>query len=430
LSHRTDLQRKSKWFEAVLISGKLFLFAQDAARTSLPDTPPRHVLSLVGSVVEHVPRSYSIVLTNVTGPRPDKKISLCAPTRVETQQWADALRGAAMTETCYRSQLEPSGIPWGKAAGWMRSDSAATGPVQQDEGMTAPRTGSLELTPRRLSSLAAEDAPPRLPNTLVRESSGATATVAADVSLLSQPNAFGAESVGAEPPSRVLEELPFQQSGPIASVATEARQKDDDAAPPTLSEPPPSPASLLQASDANAVEQRRAVARRAIEQQTAWVPRSTHEQVELFLSLFPDVARREVYKLRTEFDTFDAVGSGHLDVLSSMRLLEARKETRTFVELREMVEGAHVQSSLRHMSFLEWACTVFDKNWLDLCLQEASRGGGSAEGEEAARERAALYQARRRAEEEEDRAEAEKRARELASSREAIRLRGALFDRA
>ena len=98
LSHRTDLQRKSTWFEGVLISAKLFLFAQDAARTSLPDTPPRHVLSLVGSVVEHGTRSYSIVLTSVT--RPDKKISLCAPTRMETQQWADALRGAAMTETC------------------------------------------------------------------------------------------------------------------------------------------------------------------------------------------------------------------------------------------------------------------------------------------------------------------------------------------
>jgi hypothetical protein len=45
--------------------------------------------------------------------------------------------------------------------------------------------------------------------------------------------------------------------------------------------------------------------RAAVELQSAWVPRTTHEQVEEFLLRFPDVPRAEAYKLRKQFDLFD-----------------------------------------------------------------------------------------------------------------------------
>ena len=87
---------------------------------------------------------------------------------------------------------------------------------------------------------------------------------------------------------------------PVAArvvVVEEARQPEAEAGAP----------AELQAADALA-EQRRAAARAAVERQAVWVPRSTHDQVEAFLRRFPDIERRDAYRLRAEFDAFDLAG--------------------------------------------------------------------------------------------------------------------------
>jgi hypothetical protein len=120
-----------------------------------------------------------------------------------------------------------------------------------------------------------------------------------------------------------------------------------------------------------------------------------------------------------------------------MRLLEARQETRTFLQLREMVEGVHIQSSKRRLSFMEWACIVFHKSWLELCMSEAARAGspGAAAGDEqlavgvaAVAERKALYEAQRRTAEQQERAEGEREQRELAQRRAQLRRFGERFE--
>ncbi len=49
----------------------------------------------------------------------------------------------------------------------------------------------------------------------------------------------------------------------------------------------------------------------------------------------------------------------------ALRLLEARKETKRFVELREMVKDMDYDKN-RELSFLEWCCAYFSKSWKDL----------------------------------------------------------------
>jgi hypothetical protein len=72
-------------------------------------------------------------------------------------------------------------------------------------------------------------------------------------------------------------------------------------APPTARARPAAAGATPDAAD----QRRRAAVRDAIEYQHVWVPPSTHDQVEDFLQRFPDVARRDAYKLRAEFDAFD-----------------------------------------------------------------------------------------------------------------------------
>ncbi len=94
----------------------------------------------------------------------------------------------------------------------------------------------------------------------------------------------------------------------------------------------------------------------------------------------------------------------------------------------------HIQSK-RRLSFMEWACIVFHKSWLQLCMSEAARAGGTAAGDEqpsvgaaAAAERKALYETRRRAAEQQERVEGEREQRELAQRRAQLRRFGERFE--
>ena len=95
----------------------------------------------------------------------------------------------------------------------------------------------------------------------------------------------------------------------------------------------------------------------------------------------------------------------------------------------------HIHSR-RKLSFLEWACAVFHKSWLDVCMQEAAKAGAAAGGAHTgmprnggAAERKALYDTRREAAEAQERAEGESEMRELARRRAELRKRGERFER-
>ncbi len=49
----------------------------------------------------------------------------------------------------------------------------------------------------------------------------------------------------------------------------------------------------------------------------------------------------------------------------ALRLLENRHETKTFKELRQMVIDIDIDQN-RELSFLEWACAIFNKSWAQL----------------------------------------------------------------
>ncbi len=92
----------------------------------------------------------------------------------------------------------------------------------------------------------------------------------------------------------------------------------------------------------------------------------------------------------------------------------------------------HIQSSAkRRLSFLEWACTVFGQDWLQLCLENAQAGGDAAATRPAddAAERQARYDAMRRSADELERAQAEREQRDLAQRRAELRRRGERFER-
>ena len=128
---------------------------------------------------------------------------------------------------------------------------------------------------------------------------------------------------------------------------------------------------------------------------------------------------------------------GALEVDAALRLLESRRETRTFRELRQMTEGVHIVTSVKtRLSFLEWACAVFHKDWLDLCLEEAAKASGEAaaappqdspRGE--AESRRAQYEAELVHAKAQERAEAERAEAELAQRRAELRRRSERFER-
>jgi len=95
-------------------------------------------------------------------------------------------------------------------------------------------------------------------------------------------------------------------------------------------------------------------------------------QAEFFLLKFQkdaDIARQAVYKLMEQFSAFDGRKQGELEEHEALRLLESRNSTKTFRELREMVADIDLDHN-RKLSFLEWACAIFNKSWQK--LHEAS----------------------------------------------------------
>lgn len=68
--------------------------------------------------------------------------------------------------------------------------------------------------------------------------------------------------------------------------------------------------------------------------------------------------RKAVLALLKEFQKFDRQHQGELEENESMQLLEARHETKTFVELRQLVSDIDLDQN-RKLSFLEFACAIF-----------------------------------------------------------------------
>jgi len=84
-------------------------------------------------------------------------------------------------------------------------------------------------------------------------------------------------------------------------------------------------------------------------------------QAQFFLIKFAKtegVTHDKVYTLLEQFKQFDGHQQGELEEDEALRLLEARKETKTARELRTMVADIDFDSN-RKLSFLEWSCCVF-----------------------------------------------------------------------
>jgi len=89
------------------------------------------------------------------------------------------------------------------------------------------------------------------------------------------------------------------------------------------------------------------------------------DQAEFFLLKFghdDDIKRPEVMALKEGFKKFAKPGKGELEEDEAMRLMESRNNTKTFVELRDMVVEIDVDKN-RKLSFLEWACAIYGKSW-------------------------------------------------------------------
>ena len=95
---------------------------------------------------------------------------------------------------------------------------------------------------------------------------------------------------------------------------------------------------------------------------------SNEEQMEFFLRKFnrhPDVKRPAVWKLMKEFEKFDDDKAGELNEHQALRLLEARGETKTAADMREMVKELDSDANGK-LSLLEWCCAIFGKSWEEL----------------------------------------------------------------
>jgi tetrahydromethanopterin S-methyltransferase subunit H len=132
-----------------------------------------------------------------------------------------------------------------------------------------------------------------------------------------------------------------------------------------------------------------------------------------------------------EFNRFDLQKRGELDDHEAMMLLESRGETKTAVELRQMVKDIDKDGNHR-VSFVEWCCAVYDKpyNALNDFADDAAREAAMAQAKLAgdkARAAAALIQA---AKDEEERKAVERAAQlEAESKLTGVRGMGAFFSR-
>ena len=67
----------------------------------------------------------------------------------------------------------------------------------------------------------------------------------------------------------------------------------------------------------------------------------------------------------TSFVRYDKGKKGYLEEDEAMMMLESRREVKTFAEMRSAVRDIDLHAK-RNLSFLEWACGVFDKSWIVL----------------------------------------------------------------
>jgi hypothetical protein len=77
------------------------------------------------------------------------------------------------------------------------------------------------------------------------------------------------------------------------------------------------------------------------------------------------VTRALVKEMLTSFVRFDKGKKGYLEEDEAMMMLESRSETKTFAQMRNAVRDIDLHAK-RNLSFLEWACGVFDKSWIVL----------------------------------------------------------------
>jgi len=92
---------------------------------------------------------------------------------------------------------------------------------------------------------------------------------------------------------------------------------------------------------------------------------SSAAQAELFLLKFQrdsDISRHGILELLKQFDRFDTRHQGELEEDEALRLLEARKETKTVAELRQLVKDIDLDHNHK-LCFLELCCSVFKKSW-------------------------------------------------------------------
>eukprot|EP01092_Planopodium_desertum_P005003 TRINITY_DN21287_c0_g1_i2.p1 TRINITY_DN21287_c0_g1~~TRINITY_DN21287_c0_g1_i2.p1 ORF type:complete len:342 (-),score=112.37 TRINITY_DN21287_c0_g1_i2:100-1125(-) len=140
---------------------------------------------------------------------------------------------------------------------------------------------------------------------------------------------------------------------------------------------------------------------------------TTSQQAEFFLLKFSSagVEREELMELKEQFSKYDKRHTGELEEDEAMQLLEARGDTHTFKELRAKVSEIDLDKN-RNLSFLEWACFVFNKSWVELHSKSVDPAALKAAMERAAKADAE-YAAKRAAKE-----EAEKKAKAAAEEKE------------
>ena len=120
---------------------------------------------------------------------------------------------------------------------------------------------------------------------------------------------------------------------------------------------------------------------------------SLEEQRELFLWKFTEVDRQEVYALERDFLKHDIKKNGELDEHEAAMLLEHRNNTKTASEIRQLLVNLDKDKNHK-VSFIEWACAIFDKPFAELnnfadeearqkAMAEAMAAGEKAKAAEA-----------------------------------------------
>ena len=75
-------------------------------------------------------------------------------------------------------------------------------------------------------------------------------------------------------------------------------------------------------------------------------------------------------ELKAEYAKFDEKNVGELEMDQAMRLLESRHETKTYTELKELLNDIDKNNNNK-LSLLEWLCAFYNKSWEKLNEQDA-----------------------------------------------------------